>query len=133
MLQFATFRCFVAVQAFTQNLSVQRCGSFVDMCFVCMQTFAYDLAGEYVRHFTQQELVIGAEAEARLAKTLIKRVSLADALVVTQEMRSSCSCIVKVEHHTNAVTAAQLLNVCLRSLPCPPLHTFVVPETPRQE
>jgi hypothetical protein len=77
-----------------------------------MQTFADDLAGEYVRHFTQQELVIGAEAEARLAKTLIKRVSLADTLKVAQEMCSNCSCIVKVEHHTNAVAEAQLLKVC---------------------
>jgi hypothetical protein len=77
-----------------------------------MQTFADDLAGEYVRHFTQQELVIGAEAEARLAKTLIKRVSLADTLKVAQEMRNNCSCIVKVEHHTSAVSETQLLKVC---------------------
>lgn len=78
---------------------------------MCMQTFADDLAGEYVRHFTQQELVIGAEAEARLAKTLIKRVSLADTLKIAQEMRSQCSCIVKVEHHANGVTEGQLLKV----------------------
>lgn len=84
--------------------------------WVVMQTFAEDLAGEYVRHFTQQELVIGAEAEARLAKTLIKRATLADVLAVAQEMRSRCSCIVKVEHHANAVTEEQLLQV---PPPCP--------------
>lgn len=82
----------------------------------CLQVYADNLASEYVRHFTQQELVIGAAAEARLAKTLVKRVTLADTLAVAAEMRSSCSCIVKVEHHWKAVTEAQLLEVCASSM-----------------
>lgn len=90
-----------------------------------MQTFADDLAGEYVRHFTQQELVIGAEAEARLAKTLIKQVFLEGTLAVAQEMRSKCSCIVKVEHYANAVTEDDLLQA--RSHCSHPCHSISRP------
>ena len=69
------------------------------------------MASEYVRHFTQQELVVGAGAEARLAKTLCQRVSLPDVLAVADRMVSSSSCIVKAEHHRAGVSEAALLQV----------------------
>jgi hypothetical protein len=97
-----------------------------------MQTYSDDLAAEYVRHFTQQELVIGAAAEARLAKTLLQRVTLHDALEVAREMRSSCSCIVKVEHHWRAVSEAQLLEVRARpALRMQHMHAALAPPARR--
>lgn len=81
------------------------------------------MASEYVRHFTQRELVVGAGAEARLAKTLCQRVDLAGALAVAAAMTSASSCFVKAENHRAGITQEQLLEVLpLRSSfnPIPP-------------
>ena len=45
------------------------------------QGYANDLAGEYVRHFLNGELVVGEEIEARLSKTLINLVTADDVKV----------------------------------------------------
>lgn len=80
------------------------------MC-MWLQVHCDDMAGEYVRHFTQAELVVGAAAEARLAKTLAQRVGVPEALAVAAAMVSSASCVVKAEHHRGTATEEQLLEV----------------------
>eukprot|EP00892_Ulva_mutabilis_P009176 jgi/Ulvmu1/6630/UM003_0268.1 len=78
------------------------------------QVFCDDLASEYVRHFTRRELVVGAGAEARLAKTLCQRTSVGEVLAVAEGMRAARSCIVKAEHHRAGITEEQLLQVLER-------------------
>jgi hypothetical protein len=70
-----------------------------------------DVSAEYSRHFTSGELVIGAEAEARLRRTLMKRATKDLLVHICEQYRSTHSCIVKVQEHSPTVTEAEILKV----------------------
>lgn len=105
--------CHRVVLTVTRFLAPDTRDTHLQTRSTCMwlQVHCDDMAGEYVRHFTQAELVVGAAAEARLAKTLVQRVGVPEALAVAAAMVSSASCVVKAEHHRGTATEEQLLEV----------------------
>ena len=76
-----------------------------------LQEQAADAASEYVRHFTTQELVVGPGTEARMRKTLLKKVDRAMLEQLAQLHKSKDSCTVKLQEHSQSVTEAELLKV----------------------
>lgn len=77
-----------------------------------MQGYATDLAGEYVRHFLNGELVVGAELEAQLSVTLAKLISTADVQRMSHDYRSASSCVVKVVQFPARTTEDEVLTPC---------------------
>ena len=75
------------------------------------QELSADVAGEYARHFTGNELVVGASVEARLRKALLGAVTRDKVAALHALHRSSNSCVVKVAEHAPSVTVTELLQV----------------------
>lgn len=64
-------------------------------CVICVQ----DLRDEYVRHFQNQDFVVGRKYEAQLSKTLLPKISAADLRKVADRFKPSCSATVKAISH----------------------------------
>jgi hypothetical protein len=76
-----------------------------------VQEEAGDAAGEYARHFTARELVVGAAAEAALSVTLLERVGRPALEALLDSFRPSSSCVVKAVDYAQSVRDEQLLEV----------------------
>lgn len=72
------------------------------------QTYATDMRDEYVRHFLHGEFVVGAEAEARLSKTLLSRVTPEHLQQIAQSCCPHNSCVVKTVGHESWENEAEL-------------------------
>lgn len=70
------------------------------------------MAGEYARHFTNKELVVGSGMEARLRKALLARITRDMLTELHAAHCSSHNCVVKVIAHKSSITEAELLAVC---------------------
>jgi len=66
-------------------------------CIVCLDV--QDLRDEYVRHFQNQDFVVGRKYEAQLSKTLLPRISAADLQKLADRFKPSSSCTVKAISH----------------------------------
>ena len=64
---------------------------------VCLDV--QDLRDEYVRHFQNQDFVVGRKYEAQLSKTLLPRISAADLQKLADRFKPSSSCTVKAISH----------------------------------
>ena len=58
-----------------------------------------DLRDEYVRHFQNEDFVVGRKYEAQLSKTLLPRISAADLQKLADRFKPSSSCTVKAISH----------------------------------
>ncbi len=86
-----------------------------------------DLRDEYVRHFQNQDFVVGRKYEAQLSKTLLPRISAADLQKLADRFKPSSSCTVKAISHnrynprkyltTNEKVAADLQKLADRLSP----------------
>ncbi|CAL5215055.1 unnamed protein product [Lathyrus oleraceus] len=62
------------------------------------------LRDEYLQHFLHNEPVVGVEYEAQLQKTLLPHISALEVSKCSEELRTSCSCVIKtIEPRTFAV------------------------------
>ncbi len=66
-------------------------------CIVCLDV--QDLRDEYVRHFQNQDFVVGRKYEAQLSKTLLPRISAGDLQKLADRFKPSSSCTVKAISH----------------------------------
>lgn len=58
-----------------------------------------DLRDEYVRHFQNQDFVVGRQYEAQLSKTLLPKITAADLQKLADRFEPSSSCTVKAISH----------------------------------
>ena len=77
-------------------------------CVVCLDV--QDLRDEYVRHFQNQDFVVGRKYEAQLSKTLLPRISAADLQKLADRFKPSSSCTVKAISHNRYMPQHYLTN-----------------------
>ncbi|KAA6421450.1 MAG: chloroplast processing enzyme, partial [Trebouxia sp. A1-2] len=75
------------------------------------QDYSQDLRDEYVRHFQNQDFVVGRKYEAQLSKTLLPRISAADLQKLADRFKPSSSCTVKAISHNRSVSTDELQRV----------------------
>ncbi|DBA85638.1 TPA: hypothetical protein ACH3X1_005214 [Trebouxia sp. C0004] len=75
------------------------------------QDYSQDLRDEYVRHFQNQDFVVGRKYEAQLSKTLLPRISAADLQKLAARFKPSSSCTVKAISHNRSVSTDELQRV----------------------
>lgn len=76
------------------------------ICMVCLGV--QDLRDEYVRHFQNQDFVVGRKYEAQLSKTLLPRISAADLQKLADRFKPSSSCTVKAISHNRYTPQSHL-------------------------
>lgn len=58
-----------------------------------------DLRDEYVRHFQNQDFVVGRRYEAQLSKTLLPKITAAHLQKLADRFKPTSSCTVKAISH----------------------------------
>lgn len=75
-----------------------------------------DLRDEYVRHFQNQDFVVGRQYEAQLSKTLLPKITAADLQKLADRFKPSSSCTVKAISHKRHVLLVAALHIITASV-----------------
>lgn len=105
----------IRLHGFSEREVRQACASMmsdVESAYIERdQDYSQDLRDEYVRHFQNQDFVVGRKYEAQLSKTLLPRITAADLKKVANNFKPSCSSTVKAISHKRSVSTDELQRV----------------------